>query len=313
MAIKFEISLPSYGEPVIEKEISAPWLAKERREIRISLPLGYERLKYKLFFIDLTDGSMIGPFFNGQVVDFGSFGSRIKIKAILDKEYHVSFRDTIEVPMFSCGEYCPFKITYDYTGLIDIDFYNLALSSESFSSESILLERAKGNMEPMLRAIISRILNQNQASSGGISSELFYNLETNVNIAIQNGFHKLCTDYLTWCIPVSNIKIKNTNMEQVMKVLNTPIQIARQREQAVFDSTIRIREKAVEKAAEMNIEGMRTIGQLGATGVYDVDSLNSLCNTMNGSNYLEFANNVPGLNLDISTPDLSYLTEKKRK
>ena len=35
---------------------------------------------------------------------------------------------------------------------------------------------------------------------------------TAVNIAIQNGFHKICTDYLTWCKPVSNIKIKNTNI-----------------------------------------------------------------------------------------------------
>lgn len=311
MVMKFEINLPGYGEPIIEQEINSPWLAKEKREIRISLPLGYERCRYKVFFVDLFTNQMIGPYFNGQVVDFSSFGSRIKVKAILDKEYCVAFSGTIEIPMYSYGEYCPFKITYEYTGLIDIDYYNLALSNECFSSENVLLERARNNMEPMLRAIISQILSQNHSSSGGISSELFYNLETVVNIAIQNSFHKLCTDYLVWCKPVSNIKIKNTNMEQVMRVLNTPIQIERNMEQKKFESSLRMREQALISAAEIEKERVRAAAQIGQSGVYESDLIQNL---VFGNNFSEYVNNnISQLDLSIDNiPNLSFLMEKKK-
>ena len=310
MAIKFEINLASYGEPVIEQEINAPRLTKEGREIKVILPLGYERLKYKLFFIDLSDGNIIGPFFNGQVVNFGSFGSRVKIKAILDKEYRISFSDTIEIPMHSYGEYCSFCVSYDYSGLIDIDYNNLARSNDSFSSEAALLERAKVIMEPILRAVISQILTQNHSSTGGISSELFFNLETNVNAAIQNGFHKLCTDCMSWCNPLGCIKIKNTNMKQIMETLNTPTQIERKREQAVFEAGIRMRDQALISAAEIEKERIQAAAQIGATGVYEPDVIQSLTG---GSNYLDLISTVPGLNLDISTPNLSYLTDKDKK
>lgn len=321
MDMKFNINLSAYGEPVVEQEIDAPWVSKGHREVRINLPLGYERLKYRIFFIDLTSEEAIGPFFSGQVVNLSSFSGRVKIKAILDKEYMVSFRDTIDIPMNASGKYVPLRISYNYEGLLDINFDNIALCRESFSSEASLLLRAKSNMETVLRAIVSQIIDQNRTSDGNIVSSLFYSLETLVNLAIHQNFNEICGGYMSWCKPVNNIKIRNDNMNEIMQVINEPIEIARKRDEEIFVHTKKMQEIALQGSITLQTESIRAVAAIGATGVLEPDQLGALNTSLQTNNGLiDFVNNTglnlsmnnSGLNLNtnLETPALDYLKRK---
>ena len=324
--MNYGINLPAYGEPVVEQEIDSPWMGKGHREVRINLPLGYERLNYKVFFIDLATGNAIGPFSNGQVVDFSSFSGRIKVKAVLDKEYTISFRNSIEIPMNASGKYVPFKISYEYNGLLDIDFDNIALCKESFTSESTLLMRAKSNMETVLRSIISQIIDQNRTPDGNIVSSLFYSLGTIVNLAIHKNFNEICGGYMTWCKPVNNIIIRNDNMSEIMNVVNEPVEIARTMQMKDFENDLKMREIALKGAIDVDTETIRAISAIGSTGTMSPDGLDKLNTSLRANNgFIDFVNNTSlnlgmnanslGLNLSANSeiPALDYLKGRKNK
>lgn len=274
--MKIQIILDVSGRPIEDAIIDAPLFIKNC-EIEIYLPSNFRDYKYKVCFISEDGKSIFGPFSNGQKFDFRKIsGRKINVRAILDKEYHIEFKDTIKSVMNSFGEYCPFEITYKYSGIIDIDAINLAMSTCAFSNESLLIERAKSIMEQVLRAVIAQVLSQNLTQSSGISAHLFYNLETTVALAISNTFHEACNQYLIWCKPVGCLKIENTNMNQVIQMLNTPIQIERAREEQRFISDLKMREICATSLHELEKENIRAIAQIGSTGVHPIDELRKL-------------------------------------
>ena len=274
--MKLQIMLPVTGKPIEETVISAPIGAK-KREIEIYLPCNYRNFKYKVCFISEDNSSIFGPFVNGQIFNFGRLkGKTITVKAILDKEYRIEFKDTIRSVLNTYGEYCPFEITYRYSGIFDIDANNLAMSTCTFSNETLLVERAKNIMEQVLRTVIAQVLNNNHANNSGVSAQLFYNLETTVALAISNTFHEACNQYLIWCKPVGCLKIENSNMKQVIGMLNTPIQIERRRDERKFLSDLKMNEICVNSIYELEKENIRAIAQIGATGVHPIDELKKL-------------------------------------
>ena len=281
--MKFQINLPTSGTPIVETIINSPIRIK-KREIELLLPLGFERCRYKVCFVDMNNNQMIGPYSNGEVVDFGCFSGKIKVRAILDKEYNISFSDTITTAINTYGEYSPYTITYSYNGLIDIDIYNLAYSSCSFSSEQSLIMRAQVVMEQVLRTVIGIILSQNQVSGGGISSNVFYNLESIIAASIKKTFDDACQKYLIWCYPVGCLKIQNTNIQQVIGMLNTPIQIDRMKDQKIFESNIRLKEICVQSILELKKEQIASLSNMMTEAVksqYELEQIRKLPDILN--------------------------------
>lgn len=274
--MKYQIMLPAVGKPIEETVVNSPVIPK-KREIEIYLPRGYEHFKYKVCFISEDNGTLIGPFINGEIVDFGQLkGKKIKVKAILDKEYKIGFKDVVTLVINTYAQYCPLEITYRYTGVVDIDAYNLAMSTCTFSNETLLLERAKNIMETVLRAIISRIVIQNQASNGGVSAQLFYKLGADVELVISQTFHEACNQNLIWCKPVGCLKIENSNMNQVIEMLNIPIEIERKRTEQKFLSDLKLNEICTNSIYDIKKENIRSIAQIGATGVVPFHELSML-------------------------------------
>lgn len=271
--MKIQIKLPVSGKPIEETIIDSP-IGYKSREIEIYLPINYSYLKYKICFIS-TDGECVyGPFDNGDTFDFSKIsGKKIKVKAILNKEYNIQIRDHINSVINANGELSPFEITYNYTGLIDIDARNLAMSSCAFSNEQSLIKRASVIMEQVLRAVITQIVSQNQSSMGGVSIQLLYNLETVVACAVSNTFNEACNNYLIWCRPVGCLKLENSNMPQILTKMNTPIQIERTRQQQLFDSNLRIKEITTQSLFEIEKEKIQATSQIGMTGAYPVNDL----------------------------------------
>ncbi len=281
--MKFQIYLPTSGTPIVDTTIKSPKIVK-KREIELLLPLGFEHCRYKVCFADMNNSQMIGPYSNGEVVDFGCLNGRIKVRAILDKEYSISFSDTITTAINTYGEYSPYKITYSYSGLIDIDIYNLAGSSCTFSSEQSLIMRAQAIMEQVLRTVIGIILSQNQASGDGISSDVFYNLESIIAASIKKTFDEACQKYLIWCYPVGCLKIYNTNIQQVIGMLNTPIQIDRMRDEQIFESNIRLKEICVQSILELKKEQITSLSNMMTKALesqYEVEQIAALPNMSN--------------------------------
>lgn len=271
--MKIQIKLPVTGKPIEETIIDSP-IGYKNREIEIYLPINYSHFKYNICFISTDGECAYGPFDNGDTFDFSKIsGKKIKAKAILNKEYNIQIRDHINSVINANGELSPFEITYNYTGLIDIDARNLAMSSCAFSNEQSLIKRASVIIEQVLRAVITQIVSQNQSSMGGVSSQLLYNLETVVACAVSNTFNEACNNYLIWCRPVGCLKLENSNMPQILTKLNTPIQIERTRQQQLFDSNLRIKEITTQSLFEIEKEKIQATSQIGMTGAYPVNDL----------------------------------------
>lgn len=281
--MKFQINLPTSGSPIVETIISSP-IGIKKREIELLLPLGFERCQYKVCFGDMNNSQMIGPYSNGEVADFSRFSGKIRVRAVLDKEYNISFSDTITTAINTYGEYSPYIITYSYNGLIDIDIYNLAYSSCSFSSEQSLIMRAQAILEQVLRTVIGITLSRNSMSGGGISSDVFYNLEFIISASIKKTFDEACKKYLIWCYPVGCLKIHNTNIQQVISMLNTPIQIDRMRDQQIFESNIKLKEICAQSIIELEKEKIASVSNMVTSAVenqYEVDQIAALPNLSN--------------------------------
>lgn len=281
--MKIQINLPTSGTPIVETIINSP-IGIKKREIELLLPLGFERCRYKVCFLDMNNNHMIGPYSNREVVDFSCFSGRIKVRAVLDKEYKISFSDTITTAINTYGEYSSYMITYSYSGLIDIDIYNLAYSTCSFSSEQSLIMRAQLIMEQVLRTVIGITLSQNQVSGGGISSNVFYNLEFIIAASIKKTFDEACKKYLIWCYPVGCLKIHNTNIQQVIDMLNTPIQIERMRDQETFKSNIRLKEICAQSILELKKEQIASLSNMMTAAVnsqYELEQMKELPNIWN--------------------------------
>lgn len=304
MDMKFGINLPAYGAPVVEMEIDSPLVGKGHREVRINLPLGYERLNYRIFFIDLTTENIIGPFSNGQVVDFSSFSGRVKIKAILDKDYMVSFKDTIKVPMIASGKYVPLGISYEYEGLLDINFYSMALCEHNFNSENALILLAKKNIENVLRASITQIIDQNRTSDGNVMASVFYCLENEVNLFIHENFNANIGNSMSWCTPLSNIKIRNENMDEIMQVINEPVEIARTIQIKDFENVLKMREIALQGDIDIRKEVCHAIEAVGSTGTMTPEQLCKLNTSLQSNNGLMDLVNNTGLNLSMNSNNL---------
>lgn len=281
--MKIQINLPTSGTPIVETIINSP-IGIKKREIELLLPLGFEHCRYKVCFLNMNNNHMIGPYSNGEVVDFSCFSGRIKVRAVLDKEYKISFSDTITTAINTYGEYSSYMITYSYSGLIDIDIYNLAYSTCSFSSEQSLIMRAQLIMEQVLRTVIGITLSQNQVSGGGISSNVFYNLEFIIAASIKKTFDEACQKYLIWCYPVGCLKIHNTNIQQVIDMLNTPIQIERMRDQETFKSNIRLKEICAQSIIELKKEQIASLSNMMTAAVnsqYEVEQMEKIPNILN--------------------------------
>lgn len=272
--MKFQIKLPVTGKPIEEAKVNSPGFPKNR-EIDLYLPRNHYGLIncYKLCFID-NHGDIIGPYRHGESVDFGQLsGGKIIVKAVLDKEYRIQISDTIKAVINASGELTPFEVEYNYVGLIDIDVYNLAMSTCAFSNEQLLIERASLMMEQVLRAVIIQIISQNESNTGGISSQLLYNLETIVSCAVSNTFNEACSKYLIWCRPEGCLKLQNTNMTQILSKMNIPIQIERARQQQLFDHNLKIQEITSQSVYTLETEKIRAISQIGMSGVHPVNDL----------------------------------------
>ena len=273
--MKYQIKLPVSGRPIEETIIDSP-IGYKNREIEIYLPPNYCCLKdrYKVCFITNSGKYVYGPFGNGDIFDFSKISDKkIKVKAILNKEYNIQIRDRIDTVINANGELSPFEITYDYTGLIDIDACKFAMSTCAFSDEQSLIKRASLIMEQVLRAVITQIVSQNQSSAGGVSSQLLYNLETVVACAVSNTFNEACNNYLIWCRPVGCLKLQNTNMVQILDKMNISIQIERIRQQQLFDSNLKIKEITAKSIYTLETEKIRAISQIGMTGAHSVSDL----------------------------------------
>lgn len=272
--MKFQIKLPATGKPIESVIVEAP-LFNKYREIDLYLPHNCYGLMnyYKLCFID-ENGDIIGPYSNSQMVDFGRLsGGKITVKAVLDREYRIQINNCINSVINANGILTPFEVTYNYEGIIDIDAYNLAMSTCTFSSEQLLTDRASLIMEQVLRAVITQIISQNPSNAGGVSSQLLYNLETVVASAVSSTFNEACNNYLIWCRPVGCLRLQNTNMAQILDNMNIPIQIERMRQQQLFDSDKRIKEITTKSLFELKKENIRAISQMGMTGAYPVNDL----------------------------------------
>lgn len=273
--MKYQIKLPVSGRPIEETIIDSP-IGYKNREIEIYLPPNYCCLKdrYKVCFITNSGEYVYGPFGNGDMFDFSKISDKkIKVKAILNKEYNIQIEDCINSVINANGELSPFEITYDYTGLIDIDARSLAMSTCAFSDEQSLIERASLLMEQVLRAVITQVISQNQLSSGCVSSQLIYSLETVVANAVSYTFNEACNRYLIWCRPVGCLKLRNTNMVQILDKMNIPIQIERIRQQQLFESNLKIKEITAKSIYTLKTEKIRAISQIGMTGVHPVNDL----------------------------------------
>lgn len=271
--MKYQIKLPVSGRPIEETIIDSPSINKYR-EIEMYYPRGFENLRYKICFIDNNGKSVYGPFVNGEMFDFSKIsGRKIKVKAILDKEYHIQISDYIDSVINAGGELSSFEITYDYTGLIDIDACKFAMSTCAFSDEQSLIERATLLMERVLRAVITQAISQYQLSSGCVSSQLIYSLETVVANAVSYTFNEACNRCLIWCRPVGCLKLRNTNMVQILDKMNIPIQIERIRQQQLFDSNLKIKEITAKSIYTLETEKIRAISQIGMTGAHPVSDL----------------------------------------